>query len=248
MRLDEEFKELRLEINKFRAEIRQRLEVIENEVNKQVALNYNRTIIEYVKKTSQDLVENLNCNRPDEEEFCKTQMNQIQTPYLQHLEAGNFPQAYSALENAQQQLEEIGKQFQKDERTRCVVCIESQTQLLESNKRLISQLRLIGSPAVALGSNNQTIDQLNPELTNDAIVNPISNKTRIQILQSIYRGENRFTDLSTNTGIEGGQLLYHLKKLIEAEYVYQTENKDYVLTTKGLKVLVMLAQLSQELG
>jgi DNA-binding HxlR family transcriptional regulator len=113
---------------------------------------------------------------------------------------------------------------------------------------LISQLRLIESPAVTLGSNNQTIDQLNPELTNDSIVNPISNKTRIQILQSIYRGENRFTDLSMNTGLEGGQLLYHLKKLIEAEYVYQTENKDYVLTTKGLKVLVMLAQLSQELG
>ncbi|HHL41194.1 MAG TPA: hypothetical protein ENJ36_00880, partial [Candidatus Bathyarchaeota archaeon] len=72
MRLDEEVKELRLEMNKFRAEIRQRLEVIENEVNKQVALNYNRTIIEYVKKTSQDLVENLNCNRPDEEAFCKS--------------------------------------------------------------------------------------------------------------------------------------------------------------------------------
>ncbi|MCW4011623.1 MAG: winged helix-turn-helix domain-containing protein, partial [Candidatus Bathyarchaeota archaeon] len=240
--------ELRLEINKFRAEIRQRLEVIENEVNKQVALNYNRTIIEYVKKTSIDLVENLNCNRPDEEAFCKSQMSQMQTPYLQHLEAGNFPQAYAALEKAQQQLSEIGNQFQKEERLRCVGCIESQTQLLESNKRLISQLRLIESPAVALGSNNQTIDQLNPAITNDSIVNPISNKTRIQILQSIYRGENRFTDLSTNTGLEGGQLLYHIKKLTEADYVYQAENKDYVLTTKGLRVLVMLAQLSQELS
>jgi predicted transcriptional regulator len=89
---------------------------------------------------------------------------------------------------------------------------------------------------------------MDPTMTNDAIVNPISNKTRLQLLQSIYRGENRFTDLSQNTGLEGGQLLYHIKKLTEADYVYQADNKDYVLTTKGLRVLVMLAQLSQELS
>jgi predicted transcriptional regulator len=41
--------------------------------------------------------------------------------------------------------------------------------------------------------------------------------------------------------------LYHIKKLVESGYVYQAENKDYVLTTKGLRVLVMLAQLTHEL-
>lgn len=248
MRLDEEVKELRLEINKFRAETRQRLEVIENEVNKQVALNYNRTIIEYVRKMSRDLVENMDCDRPDEESFCKSQMSQIQAPYLTHLESGSFSQAYTALEQAQQQLAVIGDQFKQEKRTRCVGCIESQTQLLESNKHLISQLRLIETPAIVLSSNNSTIDNMDPTMTNDAIVNPISNKTRLQILQSIYRGENRFTDLSQNTGLEGGQLLYHIKKLTETDYVYQADNKDYVLTTKGLRVLVMLAQLSQELS
>jgi DNA-binding HxlR family transcriptional regulator len=248
MRLDEEVKELRLEINKFRAETRQRLEVIENEVNKQVALNYNRTIIDYVKKLSQDLVDNLNCDRPEEEQICKAQMAQIQSAYLKHLESGDFPQAYSALEKAQHQLDIIGGQFRSDERARCMGCIESQSQLLESNKHLISQLRLIETPAVTLVNNNSTIDNMDPILTNDNIVNPISNKTRLQILQSIYRGENRFTDLSSTTGLEGGQLLYHIKKLTESGYVSQTQNKDYVLSTKGLRVLVMLAQLSNELG
>ena len=46
------------------------------------------------------------------------------------------------------------------------------------------------------------------------IVNHLSNKVRIQILQSIYRGENRFNDLSRATGQEGGQL----KKRVSADF------------------------------
>jgi hypothetical protein len=248
MRLDDEVKELRLEISRFRAETRQRLEVIENEVNKQVALNYNRTIIDYVTKMSQDIVTNLNCDRPDEEAFCKSQMTNMQSDYLKHLDSGSFQKAYASIEGAQVKLGQLKEGFRRDNRVRCVACIESENQLLESNKHLVGQLRLIESPAVMMSDNISTIDSMDPVRTNDLIVNPLSNKTRLQILQSIYRGDNRFTDLSTCTGIEGGQLLYHIKKLLDSQYVYQAENKDYVLTIKGLRVLVMLAQLSQEIA
>ena len=247
MRLDEEVKELRQDINKFRAETRQRLEVIENEVNKQVALNYNRTIIDYVTKMSKDLIANLDCDRPDEEAFCKSQLDGLQTDYLKKLSAGNFQQAYASIEASQKKLDHLREMFVADNRVHCISCIDNENQLLESNKHLIGQLRLIESPAVSLQSNISTIDSMDPIKTNDLIVNPLSNKTRLQILQSIYRGDNRFTDLSTCTGLEGGQLLYHIKKLTESGYVYQTDNKDYVLTTKGLRVLVMLAQLTHEL-
>ena len=247
MRLDEEVKELRLEINKFRAETRQRLEVIENEVNKQVALNYNRTIIEYVSKMSKELIANLECDRPNEEAYCKSQLDELQSDYMKQLSAGNFQQAYSSIEVSQKKLEQLKQMFIAKNRVHCISCIDNENQLLESNKRLIGQLRLIESPAIALQSNISTIDGMDPVKTNDMIVNPLSNKTRLQILQSIYRGENRFTDLSICTGLEGGQLLYHIKKLTESGYVYQADNKDYVLTTKGLRVLVMLAQLTYEL-
>ena len=48
MRLDTEISELRKEISQFRTETRQRLEIIENEVNKQVSISYNRAVIEHV--------------------------------------------------------------------------------------------------------------------------------------------------------------------------------------------------------
>lgn len=195
MRLDEEVSELRLEINKFRAETRQRLEVIENEVNKQVALNYNRTIIDYVSKTSKSLVENLSCDRPGEEVFCKNLMKNIQSEYLKYLDSGSFQQAYASIEDAQKKLEQLKNSFKKDNRTRCILCIENESQLLDSNKHLIGQLRLIESPAVMLTNNNSTINNMDPVKTKDLIVTPISSKVRLQMLQSIYRGDNRFTDL-----------------------------------------------------
>ncbi len=248
MRLDEEISELRKEISQFRTETRQRLEVIENEVNKQVALNYNRTIVEYVIEMSHDLVSNLKCDRPDEEVFCKTKMGGLQEEYLRLLKAGKFTESYNALEAAMEKLLEIKHSFEEMSRPGCVSCIENGASLMQSNMQLLSQLRLIETPAVSLAQNTATVNALDAEKASDLIVNPISNKVRIQILQSVYRGENRFNDLSRATGQEGGQLLYHIRKLKDTAYLDQFESKDYVLTTKGMKALVMLAQLSHELN
>ncbi|MBN2336591.1 winged helix-turn-helix transcriptional regulator [Candidatus Bathyarchaeota archaeon] len=248
MRLDEEISELRREIAQFRTETRQRLEVIENEVNKQVALNYNRTIIDYVTGMSQDLVENLKCDRPDEETFCKNQMEGLQTDYLAYLKAGKFTESHSAMGESLCTLKMLKANFEESGRTGCILCLENEARVIESNMQLLNQLKLIETPAAYLAQNTATVNTLDAEKANDLIINPISNKARIQILQSIYRGENRFNDLSKATGLEGGQLLYHIRKLRDAEYVDQFESKDYVLTSKGMKTLVMLAQLSHELS
>jgi DNA-binding HxlR family transcriptional regulator len=247
MRLDEAISELRKEIGQFRTETMQRLEVIENEVNKQVALNYNRTIVDYVTGMSHDLVANLKCDRTEEEAICKTQMGGLQTEYLALLKAGKFSASYAALEVALARLNQSKASFEDVGRKGCVTCLENEARLMVSNMQLISQLKLIETPAVFLAQNTVTVNSLDAEKASELIVNPISNKVRIQILQSIYRGENRFNDLSRATGQEGGQLLYHIRKLRDTDYLDQFESKDYVLTTKGMKALVMLAQLSQEL-
>ena len=248
MRLDDEISGLRREISQFRTETRQRLEVIENEVNKQVALNYNRTIIDYVTEMSVDLVANMKCDIPEEEERCKTMLSKGQKEHLKLLRSGKFTESYEALERAMEKVPIMKQNFEEMGRPGCVSCIESGESMMRSNMQLLSQLRLIETPAVSLAQNTATVNSLDAEKANRMIVSPISNKVRIQILQSIYRGENRFNDLSRATGLEGGQLLYHIKKLKEAAYVDQFESKDYVLTPKGMKGLVMLAQLSHELS
>ena len=114
MRLDDEISALRQEIGQFRTETRQRLEVIENEVNKQVALNYNRTIIDYVTEMSHDIVENLKCDRPDMETYCKTSIGGVQSEYLSLLKAGRFTDSYNALEAALIKLNQIKEGFVED--------------------------------------------------------------------------------------------------------------------------------------
>lgn len=248
MRLDDEISALRQEIGQFRTETRQRLEVIENEVNKQVALNYNRTIIDYVTEMSHDIVENLKCDRPDMETYCKTSIGGVQTEYLSLLKAGRFTDSYNALEAALVKINQIKEGFVKDGLKGCISCLENEERLMVSNMQLFAQLKLIETPAVSLSKNRATVNSIDAEKVNDLIINPISNKVRIQILQSIYRGENRFNDLSNATGLEGGQLLYHIRILRKSEYMDQFDSKDYVLTNKGMKALVMLAQLSHELS
>jgi len=248
MGLDGEVNALRVDINKFRVEVRQRLEVIENEINKQVALNYNRTIIDYVSEMSHDLVANMKCDRPEEEAICKSKMDGIQNEYLSLLKSGQFTKSLNALKKASEKLIEIKQSFEEMRRPSCVKCIEKEARLVESNMQLLSQLQLIETPAVSLVQNRATVSGLDAEKASDLIVNPLSHKVRIEILQSVYAGENRFNDLSKATGLEGGQLLYHIKKLKDSGYLDQFESKDYVLTPKGMKALVMLAQLSHELN
>jgi DNA-binding transcriptional ArsR family regulator len=247
MRLDEEILALRNDLNRFRTEIRQRLEVIENEVNKQVSLNYNKTIIDYVSGMSQDLVANLKCEVPDEERYCKSQMAGLQSEYISLMKSGQISESLSALNGAIQKLGMLKRSFEEKGRMGCVRCMENETLLLESNRKLLDQLKLLETPAVTIVQNKATIGALDAETATDSILNPISHKVRIKILQCIYEGENRFTDLAKATGLDGGQLLYHIKILKEAGFLDQFESKDYVLSAKGMKALVMLAQLSHEL-
>ncbi len=248
MRLDGEINELRKEVKQFRTETRQRLEVIENEVNKHVALNYNRTIIDYVSNMSHDLVANLKCDRPNEEKFCKSQMKSLQDEYLSLLKSGLFTESTDALINAKEKLGSIREMFKEQNRPNCEKCLDNEEQLMESNIQLLRQLKLIETPAISLVQNKATVATLDAEKACDLIVSPISHKARIQIMQSIYEGKNRFNDLSDGTGLAGGQLIYHINKLRDSGYLDQFESKDYVLSNKGLKALVMLAQLSYEIN
>ena len=163
------------------------------------------------------------------------------------MKSGKISEALSSLNGAIQKLGILRERFNEAGRTGCVRCMESELMLLESNKKLLDQLKLLDTPVVTMVQNKATIGALDAETATDSILNPISHKVRIRILQCIYEGENRFTDLAKATGLDGGQLLYHIKILKEAGFIDQFESKDYVLSAKGMKALVMLAQLSHEL-
>ncbi|MFA5869152.1 MAG: hypothetical protein WC941_05565 [Candidatus Bathyarchaeia archaeon] len=248
MRLDGEIEELRKELGKFRVETRQRLEAIEGEVTKQVSLNYNHTITDYLVDVSSDAVRNLKCDRGLEESACKATLTQHQQRFTNLLKTGRFDDSYTELKQVQENMRQFKTGMEEQGRKGCVVCIQNELDVLASSERLLTQLRSIGSPALTLEQGRATVEGLDPVRAAERLLDPLSNKTRLMILKSVFRGENRFSDFVSVTGLKGGQLLYHIRKLVDSGHLKQFESKDYVLTRMGMRSMMLVAQLSQELS
>jgi len=76
------------------------------------------------------------------------------------------------------------------------------------------------------------------------VLEPVSNKTRIQILKALYYDTKTFTALAELTGFRAGNLLFHLQKLMGSGMIIQRhEGGDYMITDKGYKVLLMINEV-----
>lgn len=70
------------------------------------------------------------------------------------------------------------------------------------------------------------------------ILEPLSNMQRLQILKAVSAQTKTFSDFSSLTGLRGGNLLFHLKKLLDSGMILQRhERGDYMITDKGYKTL-----------
>ena len=77
-----------------------------------------------------------------------------------------------------------------------------------------------------------------PEEFVAGVFEPLSNKQRLQILKAIVIETKTFSALSELTGLRGGNLLFHLQKLLDCGMILQRhERGDYMITDKGFKVL-----------
>ena len=79
-----------------------------------------------------------------------------------------------------------------------------------------------------------------------SILEPLSNKQRLQILKSLASDTRTFSTLSQRTGLKGGNLLFHIQKLVECNLILQRhERGDYMITEKGFNLLIMLAEFQK---
>jgi predicted transcriptional regulator len=72
----------------------------------------------------------------------------------------------------------------------------------------------------------------------DNILEPLCHQKRFEILKAISAETKSFSALSKLTGLRGGNLLFHLQKLVEKGMIIQRhERGDYMITGKGFKVM-----------
>ncbi len=90
----------------------------------------------------------------------------------------------------------------------------------------------------------QEISVLPDELIVNDILEPLSNKQRLQILKAIAIETKTFSALTELTGLRGGNLLFHLQKLLDSGMILQRhERSDYMITDKGFKVLRSIGEM-----
>jgi len=123
---------------------------------------------------------------------------------------------------------------------RCAACFT------ESENQLSQQLRLLE----AIGAYREEPDTgaavcSLPEdeaatLFSDALGSPV----RLQVLKACYADGKTFTDLSKLTGLRGGNLLFHLDKLIKSGIIQQKGDRgEYRITYRGYELAGAAADL-----
>lgn len=121
---------------------------------------------------------------------------------------------------------------------KCDICFSEVNTLFEK------QLNLIRSRQIYSDNEEKKIEisTIPEEVMVKSVLEPLSNKQRLQILKSMSSETMSFTALSELTGLRGGNLLFHLQKLLESDLILQRhERGDYMITEKGYNLLLMLS-------
>jgi DNA-binding HxlR family transcriptional regulator/ribosomal protein S17E len=139
----------------------------------------------------------------------------------------------------------LGKMREGASYAKCDTCFLEVDDLFEKQVNLMRSLRIYSSNS----DKKQCISSICEESLVKDVLEPLSNKQRLQILKSMSNETRTFSSLSELTGLRGGNLLFHLQKLLDNDMILQRhERGDYMLTEKGYKLLVMLSEIDTVLG
>jgi len=127
---------------------------------------------------------------------------------------------------------------------RCDTCFLEVHRLFEKQVDLMQTLGIYQKAGDSMGE---------PTIADSSVVKdvlePVANIQRFQILRSLLVQTRTFSDISQLTGLRGGNLLFHIKKLTDSGLILQRhERGDYIITDKGYKTMMAISQLHQVLN
>jgi DNA-binding transcriptional ArsR family regulator len=141
-------------------------------------------------------------------------------------------------------LEELRKEAKTPQ---CSKCFSEATSLFEKQVKLMCSLQIYEDREEE--GKKGDISELQPEKIVSEICEPIANKQRLLMLKDLSGESKTFSELSKLTGLRGGNLLFHLQKLLDTGMILQrSERGDYIITRKGYSTLQGLSRINLEIG
>ncbi len=128
---------------------------------------------------------------------------------------------------------------------KCSLCFEEVQNIFDGHVRMVR-----GQNSYVTEQNLRTlILKMNEESIARNLLDPISNPQRLEIMKCMAEEPCNYSSLSSTTGLKGGNLLFHLRKLSSSGMIAQDNERGYYqLTERGSKVLRYLVMMSLELG
>lgn len=139
-------------------------------------------------------------------------------------------------------LEELKKETKSPN---CSKCFSEATNLFEKQVKLMRSLQIYEER-----DEDKKIDisEIEPEKLVTEVCEPVANRQRLLMLKALSGESKTFSELSKLTGLRGGNLLFHLQKLLETGMVLQrNERGDYIITRKGYSTLQGLSRIYSEI-
>jgi DNA-binding transcriptional ArsR family regulator len=141
-------------------------------------------------------------------------------------------------------LEELKKEAKTPN---CSGCFSEATSLFEKQVRLMRSLQIYEDREEEIRKID--ISEIEPERLVTEICEPVANRQRILMLKALSGESKTFSELSKLTGLRGGNLLFHLQKLLDTGMILQrNERGDYIITRKGYVTLQGLSRIYSEIG
>jgi DNA-binding transcriptional ArsR family regulator len=124
----------------------------------------------------------------------------------------------------------------------CDICFSEVRSLFNKQLGLISSIKIYSTNE----EKRKEISAISDDMIVKTVLEPLSNKQRLQILKSMASETRTFSSLSELTGLRGGNLLFHLQKLLEGNLILQRHDRgDYMITKKGYNLLLILVDINK---
>jgi len=137
----------------------------------------------------------------------------------------------SLISDNRKKLEELrcGAPFGK-----CEQCFSEVSNLFLKQVNLMRSMRIY----VDNYEKKSEISDIKIDAVMNEILEPVSNTHRLEILRAVAFEAKSFSAFSELTNLRGGNLLFHLQKLLDSGLILQMhERGDYVITDKGIRII-----------
>lgn len=191
--------------------------------------DYSNVIIGHVTEDIEDGLERNMIRNCEMRDTCKS----IFTGFLQK-NTDLIKQSNVAEDIISKNRSELKEMKNNAPKKQCDKCFSEVSNLFGKQILLMRSLRIYDTNE----ENKKDITIIPEELIVKDILEPLSNMQRLQILKAVSAETKTFSDFSALTGLRGGNLLFHLQKLLDTGMILQrNERGDYMITEKGYKTL-----------